>query len=64
VARAALDVAMELGIRCGGWCPKGRLAEDGSIDYLYPLKETDSSEYWRGTEKNVQDSDGSLIMKS
>ena len=31
VDRAALDVALSLGIPCGGWCPKGRLAEDGSI---------------------------------
>jgi hypothetical protein len=29
VDRAALDVALELGIPCGGWCPKGRLAVDG-----------------------------------
>jgi hypothetical protein len=26
--RAALDVALELKIRCGAWCPKGRRAED------------------------------------
>jgi hypothetical protein len=24
VDRAALDVALELGIGCGGWCPHGR----------------------------------------
>jgi hypothetical protein len=34
VDRAALDVALELGIPCGGWCPRGRLAEDGAIDPL------------------------------
>jgi predicted Rossmann-fold nucleotide-binding protein len=62
VDRAALDVALELGIPCGGWCPKGRLAEDGSIDSQYPLKETDSSEYEERTEKNVKDSDGTLIL--
>lgn len=27
--RAALDVALELGTPCGGWCPKGRRAEEG-----------------------------------
>lgn len=29
VDRAALDVALELGIPGGGRCPKGRKAEDG-----------------------------------
>ena len=42
VDRAALDVAIELGIPHGGWCPQGRLAEDGVIDPQYQLRETDS----------------------
>jgi len=62
VDRAALDVALELGIPCGGWCPKGRKAEDGPIDARYPLKETSSSDYPVRTEKNVKDSDGTLIL--
>jgi len=62
VDRAALDVAMELGIRCGGWCPKGRLAEDGVIDRRYPLEETGSKSYSQRTEWNVRDSDGTLIV--
>lgn len=60
VDRAALDVALELGIPCGGWCPKGRIAEDGPIDPIYPLIETDSPGYFERTEKNVVDSDGTL----
>jgi hypothetical protein len=36
VDRAALDFALEHGIPCGGWCPSGRLAEDGRIDFRYP----------------------------
>jgi len=40
VDRAALDVALELGLARGGWCPKGRKAEDGRIPPQYPLKET------------------------
>ena len=44
VDRAALDVALELGVPCGGWCPKGRLAEDGPIADRYPLKETLTSQ--------------------
>ena len=62
VDRAALDVVLELGIPCGGWCPKGRKAEDGMIDTRYPLKETTSSNYRARTEMNVKDSDGSLIL--
>ena len=60
--RAALDVALELGIPCGGWCPKGGLAEDGSIDPRYLLNETNSSDYGERTEKNVEDSDGTLVL--
>ena len=62
VDRAALDVALELGIPCGGWCPKGRKAEDGPIDPKYPLKETKSEEYPIRTEANVMEADGTLIL--
>jgi hypothetical protein len=37
--RAALDVALTHGIKCGGWCPAGRLDEFGRIPDRYPLKE-------------------------
>ena len=62
VDRAALDVALELGLPCGGWCPKGRRAEDGEIPARYPLEEASSSDYRVRTELNVQDSDGTLIL--
>ena len=45
VDRAALAVALELGIPCGGWCPRGRLAEDGPIPPRYPLVETPRKAY-------------------
>ena len=64
VDRAALDAALELGIRCGGWCPKGRRAEDGPIDLKYPLKEHSSSGYLERTLENILDSDGTLILES
>ena len=38
--RAALDFAIEHGIAHGGWCPKGRMAEDGPIHPSYHLQET------------------------
>jgi hypothetical protein len=45
VDRATLDVALSLGIPCGGWCPKGRLAEDEQISGRYPLQETPTEFY-------------------
>jgi hypothetical protein len=62
VDRAALDVAMERGMPCGGWCPAGRQAEDGPIDPRYPLRETPSADPAERTEWNVRDSDGTLLL--
>lgn len=62
VDRAALDIARELGWPHGGWCPRGRRAEDGVIPEIYPLQPTDSPHYAQRTEKNVLDSDGTLIL--
>jgi hypothetical protein len=62
VDRAALDVALDLGISCGGWCPKGRLAEDGAIPEHYPLEETTSNKYHVRTKRNVRYSDATLIL--
>jgi hypothetical protein len=62
VDRAALDFALAHGIPCGGWCPKGRRSEDGSIPDRYPLKETSSAEYHVRTRKNILSSDGTLII--
>ncbi|MBI3292190.1 MAG: putative molybdenum carrier protein [Elusimicrobia bacterium] len=62
VDRAALDVAIELGIPHGGFCPRGRKAEDGRIPDRYVLTETDSEDYAVRTERNVDASDGTLIL--
>ena len=62
VDRAAMDIAMELGLSCGGWCPKWRKAEDGIIPAKYQLEETPSADYRQRTEWNVRDSDGTLIL--
>lgn len=62
VDRAALDVAIDLGLEHGGWCPRGRRAEDGPIDARYALKETVESDYATRTKRNVIDSDGTLIL--
>jgi hypothetical protein len=62
VDRGALDAAIELGIEHGGWCPRGRIAEDGRISTKYRLRETETSDYPARTELNVLNSDGTLIL--
>lgn len=62
VDRVALDVAAELEIAIGGWCPRGRRAEDGRIPDRYPLREADSANYAVRTELNVRDSDATLLL--
>jgi hypothetical protein len=62
VDRAALDAAMRFDVPAGGWCPLGRLAEDGPISLAYPLEETPTALYQERTLWNVRDSDGTLIL--
>jgi hypothetical protein len=60
--RAALDFAIKHNIPYGGWIPKGRKAEDGRLPDHYQLREMPSSVYSKRTEKNILDSDGTLII--
>mgnify|MGYP001010566267 CR=1 FL=1 len=60
--RAALDWAIAQGIPHGGWCPAGRLAEDGGIPGHYQVAELPGSGYRQRTRQNVIDSDGTLIV--
>lgn len=62
VDRAALDFALSSKIPCSGWCPKGRMAEDGPIPFYYPLKELSSPFYAKRTRQNIIDSDGTLVL--
>jgi predicted Rossmann fold nucleotide-binding protein DprA/Smf involved in DNA uptake len=64
VDRAALDVALNRGITASGYCPLGRLAEDGVISPAYPLIETPSSEYAQRTEWNVRESNATLVLSN
>lgn len=79
VDRGALDAALVAGFECGGWCPADRGAEDGEISERYPLTPlpaaaVDAPEkrearqiaqgYRARTLKNVQDSDGTVILFS
>ncbi|BEH08896.1 putative molybdenum carrier protein [Geobacter sulfurreducens subsp. ethanolicus] len=60
--RAGLDAAMKVGLPVGGYCPKGRLAEDGIVPEHYPLVEMAKGGYSARTERNVIESDGTLIF--
>ena len=64
VDRGALDAALNLGVECGGWCPAGRLAEDGIIPERYPVIELEDGGYAERTAQNVVDSDGTLIISN
>jgi hypothetical protein len=62
VDRAALDAALAVGFRCGGWCPSDRSAEDGRIADRYPLTPFPGWGNRNRTRQNVIDSDGTVIL--
>jgi hypothetical protein len=62
VDRGALDAALAAGFPCGGWCPEGRLAEDGVIADCYPTVVLSGAGYEERTLQNVLDSDGTAIL--
>jgi hypothetical protein len=77
VDRGALDAALVAGFPCGGWCTAARWAEDGEIPERYPLTPLPgefateiatarqvAEQYRARTLKNVQDSDGTVILFS
>ena len=60
--RAALDVAIELGIPHGGWVPMKREAEDGPLPERYNLEEMQTPGYPAHKVRNILHSDGTLIV--
>jgi len=60
--RGGLDAAIHCDLPHGGWCPKGRKAEDGIIPSEYHLNEMASAEYLPRTKANVFDSDATVIF--
>src|SRR2546423_4826044 len=72
VDQAALRAAKNCGLEIGGWCPPGRLCDNGVIPPEFPLKETpqeqspDAPDVPRSqrTEWNVRDSDGTLVIEA
>ena len=62
---AGLKAAKKLGIRTGGWIPKGFRTDEGSkpsLQVLYGLEETEDTGYQRRTLWNVRYSDGTIIF--
>lgn len=62
VDRGGLKAAIDSNLPHGGWCPKGRRAEDGVIPAEFELRETKTDRYEERTELNVIDSDGTLLF--
>jgi hypothetical protein len=60
--RAGLDFAIKNGLEHGGYVPRGRKAEDGRIDDRYNLVELSTSSYPARTMKNIEESDGTVIL--
>lgn len=62
--RGGLDAAIELGIDWGGWAPQGWRSEDGQIPAKYRerMRCSASAGYPVRTRKNIEDSDGTLIV--
>lgn len=60
--RAALDWAISKGVPHCGWCPRGRIAEDGILNSKYHLLETETKNYPERTRKNVEDADGTVLF--
>jgi len=60
--RGGLDAAIHCGLPHGGYCPKGRKAEDGMIPATYHLKEMLTEKYVPRTQANVIDSDATVIF--
>ncbi len=60
--RAALDTAIHFGFPHAGWCPKGRIALDGTLGSQYRLQETPSADYSQRTRWNIRDSDATVVF--
>lgn len=69
VDRAALDAAIHIDISFGGWCPRGRIDEEGIIPEKYNVLQeisgnfnNEKENYNTRTKYNIRDSDATLIL--
>lgn len=61
--RGGLEAAIYFGLPYGGYVPKGRKSEDGTVpDKYVGIVETNSSDYRVRTEMNIQDSDVTIVF--
>jgi hypothetical protein len=60
--RAGLAFAWANHIPIGGWCPKGRRAEDGVVPTCYQLQEHPDAAYQPRTIKNIKESDLTVVF--
>ena len=59
---AALDAAIRLDIPHEGWCYKNRRTESGILAEHYNVKEIGTPSYFQRLEKNVKDSEGTVVL--
>ncbi len=62
VEQASLDVAIKLGLSHGGWAPRGMRNDLGPIEARYGLEEVPSLGFKKAMEKNIRESDGTLLI--
>jgi hypothetical protein len=62
VELAGLDVAVKLGLEHGGWAPRGMRNDNGSIPAEYGLIEASAVGFQFAMERNIIDSDGTLLV--
>ncbi len=60
--QGALSACRRLGVSYGGWVPKGRRTEKGRVPAHYRMRQHWSRHYPPRTEKNIVDSDGTIIF--
>ena len=60
--RGGLDAAIDSAVPHGGWCPKGRISEEGVIPAHYNLVETKSTAYPTRTEANIVDAHCTVVF--
>jgi hypothetical protein len=60
--QGALAACVQKKFPYGGWVPKGRRSEKGKVPAKYRLRQHWSRHYPPRTEKNVVDSDGTVIF--
>ncbi len=60
--RGGLDAGRELGLTIGGYCPRGRMAEDGVVPAIYPLREIKQRSYTERTIKNIMVADATIVF--